>query len=244
MSISDYYTEGAVSDYYGAPRPGRIHTGTDFSHSTEPGTPVPALLLGVVTEILEPANWHGYGWTISVTSGRETFRYAHGDSAPVHKMGAGIKAGTIVLTEGLSGNTEGPCCHVEYFLDGERMDAWPRIQQIVAEQSTEQIREVRRMASVHYGGRGYGIDRGFITHYGTQDQALNTMVAYGEKEVVCKSLADFADILDGSGIPRQVLDDYGNVWNPETERFEFNGMWSWERAAYARLAGKRGLPNE
>ncbi|UAJ16128.1 endolysin [Microbacterium phage TinyMiny] len=43
------------------------------------------------------------------------------------------------------------------------------------------------------------------------------------------------------GVPRSMLDGNGHVLNPETNRYEKNGMWSWDRlnTAFARLAAQK-----
>jgi len=47
----------------------------------------------------------------------------------------------------------------------------------------------------------------------------------------------FVDLLDIFGVPQNVLDNRGWVLNPESGKFEKNGMWNWERA---RLAATKG----
>lgn len=137
MSLSDYYNDSAHSDYYGAPRPGgRTHRGDDFSHSTAPGTiPVPALLSGTVVNVLAPADWHGFGWQITIESnwnGRIVrISYAHGAWAPPFGVGAWVEQGQHVLVEGTTGGTDGSCVHIEWNEGGSFHNPYPNILAIV-----------------------------------------------------------------------------------------------------------------
>lgn len=81
-SLVEYYTpEPEGSQAYGASRPGRIHTGDDFSHSTRPGTvTVPILRAGRVTTIQRdrPGLTNGYGNQVAVThDDGSRFTYSH-----------------------------------------------------------------------------------------------------------------------------------------------------------------------
>lgn len=106
---------------FGAPRDGgaRKHRGTDFSHSTSPGTTVPALLGGRVTGKRKPGPGHGFGFQITT---RATFdgkqwdiSYAHGSRTSTFKVGDSVKQGDLLSTEGLTGATQGACMHLEVF---------------------------------------------------------------------------------------------------------------------------------
>lgn len=106
---------------FGAPRDGgaRKHRGTDFSHSTSPGTAVPALLGGRVTGKLKPGPGHGFGFQITtrvVLDGRTwDVSYAHGSRTSPFTVGDSVKQGDLLSTEGLTGATQGPCMHLEVF---------------------------------------------------------------------------------------------------------------------------------
>lgn len=114
-----YNQKPGASQSFGAYRtPTRRHRGTDFSHSTRPGTLVPALISGRVIGKLTPANWHGFGYQIT-TEGKgpdgRTYRvsYAHGSKA--QSASGNVTQGQYISTEGTTGATSGPCCHVEVF---------------------------------------------------------------------------------------------------------------------------------
>ena len=106
---------------FGAPRDGgaRKHRGTDFSHSTRPGTPVPALLGGKVTGTRKPGPGHGFGFQVTtrvVFAGRTwDVSYAHGSRASAFKVGDTVKQGDVISAEGETGATVGPCMHLEVF---------------------------------------------------------------------------------------------------------------------------------
>lgn len=93
-------------------------------------------------------------------------------------------------------------------------------------------------------GRQYGIDTEFLTHYGNIEQAdITRKVTSATDELHKVSLADFVGLLDGHGIPRSVLNNAGDVLNPQANdnkgAYEYNGTWSRRReilAAEARNA--------
>jgi len=106
---------------FGASRAGgkRKHRGADFSHSTKPGTLVPALIGGTVTGFLSPSSAHGFGYQTQ-TKGSHAGRpykitYSHGTKKYPLKVGQKIAQGDWVSTEGTTGAATGPCCHVEVY---------------------------------------------------------------------------------------------------------------------------------
>lgn len=141
MDIREYYSEVYMTDYYGAPRDGgrRIHTGTDFSHSTVPNTvPVPIVEPGNVVSRISDADWHGYGNYVEVSGDIGVWRYAHLNTAQYNNLDAWLNQGDIVGLESNTGNTYGSCVHVELFIGGTRVDPWPYIRAIMNEyQPTE-----------------------------------------------------------------------------------------------------------
>ncbi|TFV82047.1 M23 family metallopeptidase [Microbacterium sp. dk485] len=127
-----YYDDRYVTGQYGEPRPnGRIHEGTDLSHSTRPGTaPVVALLDGRVTAVWRPSSGHGYGHRIDTETQWGQVSYAHLHAASPYRVGSTIAQGATVGLEGTSGWTSGPCCHVEHAVNGRKRDARPLIRDV------------------------------------------------------------------------------------------------------------------
>lgn len=90
--------------------------------------------------------------------------------------------------------------------------------------------------SVIVNGNIYGIGQEFISHYGDVPQATITrQVTSASDELHKLSLTDFVHLLDGLGIPRSVLDANGRVLNPQSGKYESNGVWSRRREAVALL---------
>lgn len=124
MSWRDFYKSG-FSSPYGDCRPvgsdpcGRRHRGQDLSHSRTSGTiAVPALFSGRVVRKYRPNDGTGFGHGIVVRStlgdgGEWDFYYAHGPWASSQNVGDLVSQGQIILHEGLSGFTSGPCVHIE-----------------------------------------------------------------------------------------------------------------------------------
>lgn len=134
--VINFYSRG-VTDVFGSARPGgRKHRGTDFSHSTTPGTAVPAILGGTVVGRLAPASWHGFGNQVTIRSVLNgvtvDFSYAHGNAPSPYKVGDVVQQGATVMTEGRTGSTTGSCVHVELFRNGAYVDALPYIRQVLA----------------------------------------------------------------------------------------------------------------
>jgi peptidoglycan hydrolase-like protein with peptidoglycan-binding domain len=121
LTVSQFYNqEPSASQRFGADRGnGRKHRGADLSHSTRPGTPVPALLGGKIIGKLSPASWHGFGYQVTIESSyngrRYRISYAHGSAASPLAVGATVRAGQQVITEGNTGATSGSCVHIELF---------------------------------------------------------------------------------------------------------------------------------
>ncbi|QOP64787.1 endolysin [Microbacterium phage DelaGarza] len=103
-------------------------------------------------------------------------------------------------------------------------------------------KEDGNMQSIQANGHIYGIDVEFITHYGDVPQATITSRVNSVTDEIHKiSLADFTHLLDGMGIPRDVVDgNKGKVFNPQANggkgAMESNGTWSRRRETLARLA--------
>lgn len=80
-------------------------------------------------------------------------------------------------------------------------------------------------------GKIYAVATGSIVHMKTLSSARITTNVNSTKDEIhpISGTAEFADLLDGMLIPRDVLDAAGNVYNPESGRFEEGGAWSWAR---------------
>lgn len=121
QNVKNYYNYTPNSfQRYGASRDGgrRRHRGTDISHSTRSGTLVPALISGRVIGKLTPANWHGFGYQIT-TQGRgpdnREYRVSYAHGARAQTASGNVSQGQNISTEGTTGATTGPCCHIEVF---------------------------------------------------------------------------------------------------------------------------------
>lgn len=103
------------------------------------------------------------------------------------------------------------------------------------------------MQSIAINGKQYGLKDQFITHYGgagaesQADITRKVMSAADELHNLNKAypkdtVAKLGDLLDGLGIPRNVLDANGFVLNPQSGKYENNGTWSREREILAEQA--------
>jgi hypothetical protein len=83
----------------------------------------------------------------------------------------------------------------------------------------------------------YAIGAEFISHHGTDDQAETTRkIMTVSDELHDVNTTQFRDLLDGLGIPRDVVNiDKGWVKNPETDKYESNAVWSRNRQAVQKL---------
>ncbi|AYD87370.1 lysin A [Microbacterium phage ValentiniPuff] len=140
QNVKNFFGRGVTSLFGDGRAGGRKHRGTDWSHSTTPGTPVPSLLDGVVVGKLSPASWHGFGYQVTIRStlGGVTvdFSYAHGNAASRFAVGQKVKQGDIVMWEGRTGWTTGSCVHVELFRGGKYVDPLPYVRSILANGTT------------------------------------------------------------------------------------------------------------
>lgn len=114
--------------------------------------------------------------------------------------------------------------HFEYFahLDNHRNDPEP-----TAPQEDDMSQQSVRAPS----GKIYAMATSSIVHMKKPSTAkITTAVNSTKDETHNVTLPEFAELLDGMFIPRDVLDIHGNVLNPETGRFEEGGAWSYARA--------------
>lgn len=92
------------------------------------------------------------------------------------------------------------------------------------------------MYSIIVDGRHhYGAGKQYLTHYGDPEQAdITRKVTSASDELHKLSLRQFYSLLDGLGVPREVVKD-GKVLNPATGLHEANGTWSREREILAAV---------
>lgn len=132
--IIAYYDTRYITGRFGDPRPGgRIHEGTDFSHSRTPGlTPVPALVDGTVAKVWVVSSFHGYGNRVDTATAHGEVSYAHLHARSSFRVGDRVAQGDIVGHEGMSGFVSGSCCHVEHAVNGRKRDPLPLIRDVLA----------------------------------------------------------------------------------------------------------------
>lgn len=100
--------------------------------------------------------------------------------------------------------------------------------------------EDENMQSVIINGNIYGVAPEFISHYGDVQQATITRQVMSATDELHdlgsgpENTARFFSLLDGLGIPRNVVNS-GTVLNPQSGKFEGNGVWSRRREILARL---------
>lgn len=106
-----------------------------------------------------------------------------------------------------------------------------------ASKPNETPREEDEMQSVVVDEKHhYGVSNEFITHYATMEQSnITRAVTSATDELHRLSGAQFGNLLDGLGIPREVV-EAGKVLNPQSGKFERNGTWSRNREVLAALA--------
>lgn len=105
---------------------------------------------------------------------------------------------------------------------------------------TIRVQEDDEMYSVHVNGKIYSVAKQFISHNSTIEEAnVTRQVTSATDELHRLNLDQFVNLLDGLGIPRDVLNDKGLVRNPQSlldDKYENGGTWSREREILAALA--------
>jgi hypothetical protein len=105
-------------------------------------------------------------------------------------------------------------------------------------------KEEDMLQSVHINGKIYGMAPEFLKHYlNVAESTITRQVtsASDEEHNLNKgvtpqvALEKFVALLNGLGIPQDVLDKNGFVKNPQSGLFENGGVWSRERENAARL---------
>lgn len=122
--------------------------------------------------------------------------------------------------------------HFEYRASDDR-----HVNEAVPAASPIRPEEDEEMQSIQVNGNLYGVAPQFITHYGDLLQAKTTReVTSSTDELHRLNQAQFVALLDGLGIPRDVLNAKGEVFNPQSGKFEGNGTWSREREILAAIS--------
>lgn len=132
MNLAEYYAmEPKGSQAYGASRPGRTHTGDDYSHSTRPDyVRVPYVRAGTVVAIQrDPVPWNGYGNQVMV-------RHSDGSKHSYGHLGRITAVMNQIVTTDMSPGTEGStgfvfgnCMHLEFWDRlGRRVDPRPSVE--------------------------------------------------------------------------------------------------------------------
>lgn len=223
------------------------HSGIDYGQPR--GTAFRASDSGVVTWLGSNSRGGNFIW-VQYDSIGPRVGYHHMDSHDgCPPVGARFAYGDRLGFVGNTGNSTGPHLHSE--VDGfATTDGYWQFfdsSRVVGSGSAAGGSEVTpqpqlpledgNMQSVQVGGIIYGINNEFITHYGTVDQATITTNVYSATDEIHQiTLEQFVALLDGSGIPQQVLDASGNVFNPQSGKHEYNGTWSRGREILAELA--------
>lgn len=84
----------------------------------------------------------------------------------------------------------------------------------------------------------FGVSPEYVTHYGDslQFKITNAVTGNGKQHKI--PLKEFLALLDGLGIPRDVVRG-DKVLNPQSGKYERNGTWSRHREILAALAGRK-----
>ena len=220
------------------------HSGVDFPQRK--GTPIRASANGVVTEISYSDTG---GWRVWVNYGKQgTLKYVHMDTRSdiLVNVGDNVEYMQTIARVGMLGRSTGYHLHLEN-ADQSGFDAvWWIVDRNnwLGKPNPIITMENGAMESVRINNNIYGIAPEFITHYGDMRQATITRNVYSVTDELhelgtgAEALANWVSLLDGSGIPRNVLDNQGRVLNPESGAYESNGTWSRERenrASNARI---------
>lgn len=102
-----------------------MHNGTDFGAAD--GTPILAVMDGVVSDIVYPVSGDNYIEVESTASNGQAIRtiYMHvWQTGILVSKGQPVAAGDVIGTVGNAGTSTGAHLHLETWIDGERVDPW------------------------------------------------------------------------------------------------------------------------
>lgn len=102
-----------------------MHNGTDFGAAD--GTPILAVMDGVVSDIVYPVSGDNYIEVESTASNGQAIRtiYMHvWQTGILVSRGQPVAAGDVIGTVGNAGTSTGAHLHLETWIDGERVDPW------------------------------------------------------------------------------------------------------------------------
>lgn len=215
-----YYDTRYVTGRFGDPRPGgRIHEGTDFSHSRTPGlTPVPALLDGTVTKVWVVSSFHGYGNRVDTATARGEISYAHLHARSQFRVGDRVLQGATVGHEGMSGFVSGSCCHIEHAVGGRKRDPLPLIRDVLATQTgtpageatePEEEEDMARLDIIRISDSGWkGVTLALAPEHKmvAADAAQAEAWAADNGGLKDRSLSQLGSIFDSYAIPRNLME--------------------------------------
>lgn len=187
-------------------------------------------------------------------------RYCHLMNLEGSQPGQRVNYGDVIGYVGTTGRSTGPHLHMEVWINGviqTNNDFWryvsktnfigdgygnmpsrPAGNESKPAPVPEKSKEDTMTHSIRLNNKHLlAVGEEFISHHGTGSQyEITRNVTSASDETHNLNTAQFHDLLDGLGIPRWVVNvDNGQVFNPETGKFEHNGVWSRHREILAKL---------
>lgn len=226
-------------------RRGRMHQGQDYPAPA--GAVIHAVADGVVTARGLLGTNGAYGNAVFVTHADGwSSRYAHMVQPSTLSVGQSVTRGSVLGAVGSTGRSSGPHLHLELRLNGRAVDPFPHVQNApLATEPTsspapvivlDPRKENQMTYSINVNGNQYAIAPQYLSHYGTAAQAAVTRkVTSTTDESHTLSWTQFQELLDGLGVPREVVLQSGGVFDPQSGTHRGNGTWSREREILAAL---------
>lgn len=226
-------------------RRGKMHAGQDYpAHS---GAAIYAVADGVVAANGTLGTRGAYGNAVFLDHpGGWSTRYAHMVERSSLRVGQTVTRGSFIGKVGNTGRSSGPHLHLELRRQGKAVDPLPYVQDaplagsdVGASTPTPPpipVQENDMAYSIMVNGNYYAVAPQFISHHGTIAQATVTRnIVTTSDETQILSPTEFLDLLDGFGIPREVVQGPA-VFDPQAGAHRSNGTWSREREILAALA--------